>query len=761
MKYKVRDVESDSQSSSAMPACKLEEKLERTVRRSSVLICALVLSLAALGGYTAVLLLTGNSATVPCLSEECVATASRILSSLNKDVEPCTDFYEFACGGWIKKNPVPEWATSWDQLALLREQLIENLRELLEADDGEGGEVLPESVKKAKTLYKTCINTDKLEENGIEPIESLLSKLGLPGKPPQNASEDFSWESVAGRSRRMLGLNVLLSVQVAEDVRNTSRNRVVVEQVSPGFSERYLLQAQQFAHELAQYEQYIRDMVSIADPEADAQRFADDIIAFSKSLAKIMTPMEVRRSGTHLFHEVSLSQLLQGTAGGPPQWTQHNWEKYLKLVFANTSVTLDPITDRIIVMDLPYLQKLSVLLNETEPVIVERFLWWSVFSTVAPMTLRSFRELGFRFSREVFGLRQRTPRWKTCAANVNANFGLALSYAYVRLHFHPEAREKAIEMVEDVRAAFADAVQRLEWMDASTRARTLRKLQAIRNFVGFPAWLLHTDKLDNHYKHAHVIEDNLFDTYLNLTWAAVKKSFESLREKPDRNRWVATATTVNAFYSATLNSVTFPAGILQPPFYGNGIEAINYGSIGAIMGHEVTHGFDDQGRRYDEEGNLKQWWSAATLEHYHAKVQCIIEQYGRYHMPQLPEYAVHGFNTQGENIADNGGLRAALSAYARHTRRRAASTTSSTSALPRALPGLPHYSPKQLFFLGFAQIWCGNSTVGALKSKLVEGVHSPNKIRVIGTLSNSEEFAEAWSCPKGSPMNPEHKCVLW
>ncbi|XP_013141523.1 PREDICTED: uncharacterized protein LOC106105645 [Papilio polytes] len=290
MKYKVKDVESDSQSSNAMPDCKLEEKLERTVRRSSVLICALVLSLAALGGYTAVLLLADHSTTTPCLSEECVGTASRILSSLNRDVEPCTDFYEFACGGWIKKN------------------------------------------------------------------------------------------------------NVLLSVQVAEDVRNTSRNRVVVEQVSPGFSERYLLQAQQFAHELAQYEQYIRDMVSVADPDVDAQRFADDIITFSKSLAKIMTPMEVRRSGTHLFHEVSLSQLLQGTAGGPPQWTQHNWEKYLKLVFANTSVTLDPITDRIIVMDLPYLQKLSVLLNETEPVVVERFLWWSVFSTVAPMTLRSNSE---------------------------------------------------------------------------------------------------------------------------------------------------------------------------------------------------------------------------------------------------------------------------------------------------------------------------------------------------------------------------------
>ncbi|XP_047023200.1 neprilysin-4-like isoform X2 [Helicoverpa zea] len=679
------------------------------------------------------------------------ATASRILQALNKDVEPCNDFYEFACGGWIKRNPVPDWATSWDQLAKLREQLVNDLRELLEAKDEEG---LPESVIKAKSLYRTCVNTDKLEADGIKPIQKILVKLGLPPRPPTEVSANFTWEDVAGRGRRNLGLNVLLSVQVAEDVRNTSRNRVVIEQVSPGFSDRYLLQPEQFSHELAQYHKYIKSMISIADNETDAEQFADDIVEFSKKLAKIMTPVEVRRSGTHLFHEVSVQQLIQGSSAGPPQWKLHDWERYLKLVFSNTSVVLHPQQDRVIVMDLPYLHKLCVLLSETKPVIVERFVWWSVFSTVAPMTLAAFRALGFEFSRAVFGLQQRTPRWKSCTANVNANFGVALSYLYVKRHFDYTSRQKAIEMVEDVRSAFAAAVQELDWMDSSTRLKTLEKLSAIRNFVGFPAWLLTKEQLDKHYKHAEVIEGSLFESYLKLTFAAVKKSLESLREKPDRNRWVATATTVNAFYSATLNSVTFPAGILQPPFYGNGIEAINYGSIGAIMGHEVTHGFDDQGRRYDEEGNLKQWWSAATLEHYHSKVQCIISQYGQYHMDALPGYAVHGFNTQGENIADNGGLRAALRAYQLHAKR-------TPGDKKVTLPGLPDYTPDQLFFLGFAQIWCGNSTVGALKSKMVEGVHSPNKIRVIGTLSNSAEFAKAWSCPLGSPMNPPHKCVLW
>ncbi|XP_061706650.1 neprilysin-4-like [Cydia pomonella] len=746
MKYKIKDVDAE-----APAAAKLAEKLERTVRCSSVLIGALGVSLITLAVYTAVLVLTEHWSPRPCVSEDCVGTASRVIAALNKDVDPCTDFYEFACGGWIKKNPVPEWATSWDQLARLRERLVADLRELLEMEDDPS---LPQSVLKAKALYRTCINVDKLEAEGIKPIQKILEELTLPPRPPSEASANFSWEFVAGRGRRELGLSVLLSVQVAEDVRNTSRNRVVVEQVSPGFSERYLLAPEQFAHELEQYHTYIKEMISLADPPTNATEFADDIVAFSKSLAKIMTPVEVRRSGTHLFHEVSVKQLVQGSSGGPAQWKDHDWEKYLELVFSNTSVVLDQDADRVIVMDLPYLQKLAVLLTETKPVIIERFLWWSVFSTVAPMTLSAFRDLGFEFSKAVFGLQQRTPRWKSCTANVNANFGVALSYLYVKRHFDQTSRQKAIEMVEDVRSAFAAAVKELDWMDTTTRLKTLNKLSAIRNFVGFPAWLLTHEQLDKHYKHAEVVPDNLFETYLKLTKAAVKKSLESLRETPDRDRWVATATTVNAFYSATLNSVTFPAGILQPPFYGNGIEAINYGSIGAIMGHEVTHGFDDQGRRYDEMGNLKQWWSAATLEHYHGRVSCIIDQYSKYHLPQLPNYTVHGFNTQGENIADNGGLRAALHAYQLFTKREPA-------ARRDTLPGLPQYKPEQLFFLGFAQIWCGNSTTGALKSKMVEGVHSPNKIRVIGTLSNSKEFADAWQCPLGSPMNPEHKCVLW
>ncbi|CAG9791721.1 unnamed protein product [Diatraea saccharalis] len=341
---------------------------ERTVRCSSVLIGALGLSLIALAVYTAVLVLAEYKSPRPCITEECVATASRMIESLNKDVDPCTDFYEFACGGWIKKNPVPEWASSWDQLAKLREQLVIDLRELLEADDEKD---LPESVMKAKSLYRTCINIDKLEEDGIKPIQKVLEKLELPPLPPRSPTANFTWVVAAGRARRMLGLNVLLSVQVAEDVRNTSRNRIVIEQVSPGFSDRYLLQPEQFAHEVGQYRKYIRDVIALSDPTINADGFADDIVEFSKSLAKIMTPVEVRRSGTHLFHEVSMQQLIQGSNGGPAEWKSHDWERYMSLVFANTSVSLQGVTDRVIVMDLPYLHKLATLLADAPPLLLD------------------------------------------------------------------------------------------------------------------------------------------------------------------------------------------------------------------------------------------------------------------------------------------------------------------------------------------------------------------------------------------------------
>ncbi|XP_053996829.1 neprilysin-4-like isoform X2 [Hylaeus anthracinus] len=683
-----------------------------------------------------------------CQSEECVKTAARIIEAMNRSVDPCDDFYKFACGGWITKNPIPQSQTSWDQLSLLREELLKNLRILLEEPDNEDD---PKPVKMARALYRTCLDTASVEALGLKPVHDTLARLGLPEDPPSRSNASpMDPSEIAGKTQRVLGLDLFLKFYISEDVRDTSRNRMMMEQASPGFSERYLLDPQRFRSELSEYKKYIKAMVELAGAGNKSLSFATEILDFSTKIAKIMATPEQRRSANHVFHDVTIDELQQLTDLHAQQW---NWTKYVEGVFNDTNATINTGLDRVIVMDLRYLQELPELLAITPPATVGRYVWWSIYSTIAPLTLQRFRDLGFQFSQKVLGLKEKTPRWKACTGNANANFGMAVSYVYAQKHFNDRAREKALEMLLDIKAAFDEMVSELDWMDASTRARAHRKLEAMRPYVGIPDWITNVTKLEKYYEGMDIVPGRLFDSFLKLTDAGMKKSLNALRKKPDKNRWISTGTAVNAFYSAILNSVTFPAGILHPPFYGNGLESINYGAMGAIMGHELTHGFDDQGRRYDETGNLRQWWSAETLQHYLKKVECMIKQYSNYHLPELGDnFTINGINTQGENIADNGGIREAYRAYKRLEARNGGE---------RVLPGLVGYSHEQLFFVGFAQVWCGNYTNGALKSKLVEGVHAPNHFRVIGTLSNNEEFATAWSCPVGSPMNPPHKCILW
>lgn len=724
-----------------------------------------------------------------CLTKDCILSAARIIKSLDRSAEPCDDFYRFACGGWIRRNPVPETQSSWDQFRVLRGDLLLQLREILE-DRGSDEDLQP--VKQARALYRTCMDTERLEKQGVQPMIGVLRQLGVGESPPPPsvtplsdpsiataAKAPFDWVQTLGRTHRALGLNALFGFWVSQDMRNTSRNLMVVDQIPPGISERYLLQPERFQTELEEYRRYIRDMVITMmrhletedkdlmavrllrrfaednGEEGFADRFANDILNYSTRLAKIMTTAEQRRDTRRVFHEMGITDLQKlSDVPSPGVLQQMNWTRYLETVFNNTNVTLDFKKDIVVVMDSGYLQKLAALMADTDQATLERFIWWHVFSTLAPLTLQAFRDLAFRFSQRVFGLSQKTARWQGCTGNVNTNFGMAVSYLYVQKHFNNQSKAKALEMVGDVRDAFVEMVGELQWMDTETKSRTLDKAHAMRPFIGFPGWLLQPGQLEKFYQGVEVIEGQLFETYLKLSDKSIKKTLEDLRRSPDYNRWVTPATAVNAFYSPVLNSVTFPAGILQPPFYGLGLEALNYGAIGAIMGHELTHGFDDQGRRYDKHGNLKQWWTETTLQEYEKRVRCIVEQYNQYEVPQIGEnFTVNGVNTQGENIADNGGLREALRAYRKFRERQ--------SSPEQLLPGLAEYSPEQLFFIGFAHMWCGNSTRGAMRSRVVEGVHSPNRFRVIGTLSNSEDFAKSWGCKRGSQMNPTHKCVLW
>ncbi|XP_059491150.1 neprilysin-4-like isoform X2 [Neocloeon triangulifer] len=712
-----------------------------------------------------------------CQTDECVISAARIIKSLDTTADPCEDFYQFACGGWIENNPMPEEYSQWDQFRALRENLLHTIREILDDKDTA---LTPKPLSQARSLYKTCLDQDALEKLGVAPLLKIIRSIGLPEVPfgpesPQAALDTVPapWLNVVTKTQRNLGASVLFNLYVAEHPRNTSKNVISLDQASPGFSERYLLDPTRFSKEVKLYEEYVKDMIellvtNVPGAKINASAVAQEVVEFSKMLAHVTTPVEERRDLHSQAQEMSINDL-QNISDSKLDFSKNNpsrldWAQYMREVFHGVNVTIDLDNDLVIVMDTKYFQKLAELLQKTSPETIDRYLWWRIFSSLAPLTLKQFRDLASDLAQKVMGHSAQTPRWRSCASSVNANFGMAISFEYVKRHFHEDARQKALEMVNDIHVAFEEMVHNLDWMDDSTKNRTLEKAHAIRPFVGFPEWLLYPGELERYYHGMEVVDGELFSTYVGLASNAAKRMLEELAHQPDRNKFISSPTTVNAFYSPVLNSITFPAGLLHPPFYGLGLEALNYGAIGAIMGHELTHGFDDQGRQYDLHGNLKQWWSNETLHEYNHRVQCIIDQYGKYHVQSLgSNFTVNGVNTQGENIADNGGLREAQRAYGYLKARqiRLARTRKGLADLEPSLPGLSHFSHKQLFYLGFAHMWCGTSTLGALKSTVVDGVHSPNRFRVVGTLSNMQEFSEAWHCPAGSPMNPHNKCILW
>ncbi|XP_063227770.1 neprilysin-4-like [Bacillus rossius redtenbacheri] len=710
-----------------------------------------------------------------CTSETCYSAASRIQDFVDESASPCDDFYKFACGGWINRTSVPGSQSAWDQFLVLREQLLLNVRDLLCKGD-EGDDVKP--LRQARALYNMCLDTDALERRGVEPLLGLMAQLGLrpwPAARRQLGGTRFDWVRVVARAQRLLGLNLLFKFWVGQDVRNSSRNVMMIDQGSYSISLEYLMDRTRFHKEVEAYRRYIRDMVN-AFEEASAcaggdqadgrgprpkvslgKSFAQDILRFGVQLSRIVRSREARRDSGPVFHEKKISEVEKlMEVKSQSENVQMDWARYLRGVFAGTDVVLDAGSDVILAMEPEYLQRLSALVARTPASTLERFLWWNVFVPLAPLTLSRFRQLAFQLGAELYGVTEDTPRWKTCSQTVNSHFGMAVSQLYVRKHFDDKCKTKALEMVEHIRNAFTDHVWELPWMDDQTKRTAVEKAHAMRTFIGYPDWLASAAELQRYYRRAEIVDGEFFESILKLAEISVETSLQEIRTTPNPDRWIMPATTVNAFYSPVMNSMTFPAGILQQPFYNLGLLSLNYGAIGSIMGHELTHGFDDQGRRFDKLGNMRQWWTETTLREYQARVRCFVKQYSGYGLPELKDnFFVNGITTQGENIADNGGMRQALWAYRTLQAHRSRGARSS-------LPGFAaRYSPDQLFFLGFAHMWCGKYTLGALRSRLVEGVHSPNRYRVIGTLSNSVEFAEAWGCPPGSPMNPENKCVLW
>ncbi|XP_034242363.1 neprilysin-11-like isoform X2 [Thrips palmi] len=699
-----------------------------------------------------------------CETRACRAAARSLLESLNMSANPCTDFYDFACGGWISKHPVPATESHFNHFNEAEDRLQHQLKGILES---EAGPEEPVPVQQAKALYQTCLNTDGVEAEGLSP---LLTELAVLGGWPMAMEEDawdeaaFSWQAAVTRMLGQWSIGPLFIMYVFTDKMDSSRNIITLDQPGLTLARRMLVEPAayrpQHAAMLAWMSGAALELARAAGRPLDPQHVteqAQQVVLFEAELAKITTPPESRRDGFRIYNPRTVAELQTWTSAVRPVRadSEPRWLDVLRGMTAASGITVDA-SERIVVKELDFVQKLVSLVDRTPRRVLANYIWWRLVRALSGDLTDAMRQLAFQFDRALIGTLEDTPRWKDCVQRTSSFLGFAVGYEYVRRHFDDAAKQSAVALVRDLRASFAADMAAVAWMDADTRDAALHKARAMTEFIGYPEWYANASALEHHYRGVSVGSSHFRNT-LGMRSYLMRQAVVKLRKPVDRLEWLTGPAVVNAYYNPGANSIIFPAGILQPPFFSRGrVEALNYGGVGVAIGHEITHGFDDMGRQSDAQGNLAQWWSAATLETYLRKAQCIVQQYDAYRVPEIDGLlgsaaTVNGVTTQGENIADNGGLRLAYKAYQRYLQR--------AGPEPR-LVGLEEFTPEQLFFLGFGTTWCESTTRESLLNEVLTDAHAPHRFRVQGSLANSREFAAAWGCPTQQAA-AQPQCLVW
>nr|XP_024216416.1 neprilysin [Halyomorpha halys] len=426
-----------------------------------------------------------------------------------------------------------------------------------------------------------------------------------------------------------------------------------------------------------------------------------------------------------------------------------DWSEYLNELMTGLNTQID-LNDTVLVENRDYFVALASRLHKSRPETYQRYIWWAVVSSMVPHTTTELRGLRDELYEALFKRPRHTRPFK-CAKYVKSFLNMAISYKFATINDLKETSEKVKWMLRDITSSFKELVASLPWMDLETKEATWKKASSIKSYIGYPKWLLEDGELEKFYKHVEINDGQFLESMVSIKAAEVRTILESVGEPPNNQSlgWLSDPLDVNAYYGRGGNAIAIPAGILQTPFYYLGLEALNYGAIGSILGHELTHAFDIEGKEYDGEGRKISWWSDEMTKQYNDRAQCFVKQYDKFAVNKINK--VNGTLTLAENIADNGGVREALHAYRYYVKR---------NGEEPYLPGLEHYTHEQLFFLAFANVWC-EKTIESDEIMSLGDVHSPNKFRVLGTLGNSPEFADAWNCPKKTKMNPENKCILW
>ncbi len=643
-------------------------------------------------------------------------------ANLDKTCKPCEDFYRFAMGGWMKSNPIPPEYSSWGTFTQLADKNQQNLRQILEA--AVNAKAAPGSnEQKIGDFYASCMDTAAIEAAGTKPLEPDLARIA--------AIKSVADLQVVTEYLHSRGVGALFRFNSNQDAKDSTQFIGAAFQGGLGLPEReyYLKQDDKSKQLRDSYIKHVAKMLELlGDPIDQTAAEAATILKIETVLANSSMKNTDLRDPDKTYHKMTLADLKTLTPS-------FSWEAYFKAAG-------HPELREINVGQPVFFKALDAQLTATPINDWKTYLRWHLLNAAAPGLSEKFVAEDFDFrGKTLTGAKEIQPRWKRCVQSTDRVLGEALGQVYVQKYFPPEAKARAQEMVRNLIAALRDDLQTLPWMGPQTRAQATAKLQAFAVKIGY------TDKWRD-YSALQIGRSSYAENQGRGAEFDFARRLNKIGKPVDRTEWGMTPPTVNAYNNSSMNEIVFPAGILQPPFYDpQADDAVNYGGMGAVIGHEITHGFDDQGSKFDSNGNLKDWWSPEDLKNFQARAACVSEQFDAYVVDgDLHE---NGKLVLGESIADLGGLTIAYAAY------------------EKSLAGKPRptekdgFTPEQRFFLGWAQVWGANQRIEFARLIANTDPHPLPRFRGNGPLSNMAEFAKAFGCKKGEPMVREQACKIW
>jgi putative endopeptidase len=644
-------------------------------------------------------------------------------------MDPCSNFYQYACGGWLKGHPIPADRASYGRDTEVEDEDEQVLRGILEKAAAGGAQRTPNE-QKIGDAYAACMDTDAINAAGLKPLQPELDAVDAVKTKAELPSllAALHMDGVAG----------FFEFGAEQDARDATQEIVVVGQARLGLPEKgYYSRTDGKSAALRQeYLDHIRRIFVLAgEPLAQAGMDANTVLRMETAMAAASLSRLEMRDPTLLYHR---TPLVQFEANSP----ELQFDEYLKDAGA-------PAVQVLNVAEPVYFLDLHDLLESTNLADLKTLLRWNVLRAAMPVAVEQpIDDEDFAFYGKVLrGTPEQQPRWKRCADAVDGELGEALGQVYVAQRFSPADKARSEELTKAIEAAADTDIDTLDWMSTATKEEARHKLHLVANNIGYPGkW--------RDYSMLSISRTDAFANAEHADTFEVERNLRKIGKPVDRGEWEMTPPTVNAYYNPQMNSINFPAGILQPPYFDpTQDDAVNYGSAGAVIGHELTHGFDDEGRQYDGYGNLRDWWKKDDSKQFDARAACVADEYSGF--TQVDDLHVNGKLTLGEDLADLAGLRLAFLAYENKAKTAGVSLTAPGDA---AYGGL---TPQQQFFAAYGQSWCEGTRPAAMRQRVEVDPHAPEKYRVNGVVENMPAFAEAFQCKAGSPMVAAKRCSLW